>query len=75
MAFQYMVKAFVPTVNGCGAKDNGWDEKRCGQFADFLNSHAINGWRLHSSEFREVAVQGCNGGKGAWLVCTFEKEQ
>lgn len=73
MAVQYMVKAFVPKVAGCGAKDNGWDEQRCEQFQDFLNMHATDGWRLHSSDFREVTATGCGGDKGVWLVCTFEK--
>jgi hypothetical protein len=75
MAVQYMVKAFLPTVSGCGGKDNGWDEIRCNQFQEFLNSHAVGGWRLHSSEFRSVAVKGCGGNKGSWLVCTFEKSE
>ncbi|WP_018294549.1 hypothetical protein [Mariprofundus ferrooxydans] len=70
---KYMVKAFAPKVSGCGAKDNGWDDVRCKQFEDFLNMHAVNGWKFHSSDFREVTVAGCRGGKGAWLVCTFEK--
>ena len=74
MTVQYMVKAFVPKVVGCGAQDSGWNDERCKQFQDFLNQHATGGWRFHSSEYREVTVQGCSGGKGAWLVCTFEKE-
>lgn len=75
MAVQYMVKAFIPKVSGCGAKDNGWDDLRCQQFQDFLNQYAVNGWRLHSSEFRQVTVKGCGGGQGSWLVCTFEKAE
>lgn len=75
MAVKYMVRAFVPKVAGCGAQDNGWDEARCAQFEDFLNTHAVDGWRFHSSEYREVTVKGCGGGKGAWLVCTFEKAE
>jgi hypothetical protein len=75
MAVQYMVKAFIPKVDGCGAQDKGWDDVRCKQFESFLNTHAVDGWRFHSSEYREVTVQGCGGGKGAWLVCTFEKTQ
>jgi len=75
MAVQYMVKVFVPKISGCGAKDTGWDELRCQQFQDFLNTHAVNGWRFHSSEYREVTVKGCGGGKGAWLICTFEKTE
>jgi len=73
MAFEYMVKAFVPKISGCGAEDNGWDEVRCKQFQDFLNAQAEVGWRLHSQEFRQVTVKGCSGGKGSWLICTFEK--
>ena len=56
MAVQYMVKAFVPTIAGCGARDNGWDDVRCSQFESFLNRHAVDGWRFHSSEYREVAA-------------------
>ncbi|PJZ57228.1 DUF4177 domain-containing protein [Leptospira barantonii] len=74
MAYKYMVKAFVPTIKGCGAQDQGWDQARCQQFSDFLNTNAVDGWRFHSSEYREVKVKGCSGGSGAWLVCTFEKE-
>ncbi|EKP0305219.1 MULTISPECIES: DUF4177 domain-containing protein [Aeromonas] len=74
MPFTYKVDTFIPTVSGCGAKDNGWDSKRCEQFQAFLNQYAESGWRLHSSDFREVTVAGCGGGKGAWLVCVFEKE-
>lgn len=71
----YMVKAFLPKIDGCGAKDNGWDEVRCNQFQEFLNSHAQNGWKLHSSEYRQVtATKGCGNDKGAWLVCIFEKD-
>lgn len=73
MSVQYMVKAFLPKVAGCGASDKGWDEQRCKQFEDFLNEHAQNGWRLHSSDFRAVVNSGCGGAKGNWLVCTFEK--
>jgi hypothetical protein len=73
MAAKYMVKAFIPKIAGCGAQDNGWDEVRCNQFQDFLNTHATDGWRFHSSEYRQVTVKGCGGSKGAWLVCTFEK--
>lgn len=73
MATKYMVRAFLPKVAGCGAQDNGWDDARCLQFEEFLNTHAVDGWRLHSSEYREVVNRGCGGGKGAWLVCTFER--
>jgi hypothetical protein len=75
MAVRYMVKAFLPKVAGCGASDNGWDAVRCKQFEDFLNEHAVGGWRLHSSDFRAVVGKGCGGGTGQWLVCTFEKEE
>lgn len=75
MAVQYMVKAFVPKVSGCGAQDHGWDEVRCKQFEDFLNTHAVDGWRFHSSEYREVTIKGCFASKGVWLVCTFEKTE
>jgi len=68
-----MVRAFIPTVAGCGAKDNGWDSERCQQFEAFLNQHAVDGWRFHSSEFRQVTVKGCASSTGSWLVCTFEK--
>jgi len=68
-----MVKTFVPKVAGCGAKDSGWDVARCSQFEDFVKRHAIDGWRLHSSEYRQVTVKGCGGGNGAWLVCIFEQ--
>lgn len=74
MPVTYKVDTFIPTVSGCGAKDNGWDDKRCEQFQNFLNKYAENGWRLHSCDFREVTVAGCGCGKGAWLVCIFEKE-
>lgn len=73
MGVQYKVLSFVPKVSGCGAKDTGWDQKRCEQFQSFLNSHAQDGWKLHSSEYRQVTVKGCGGGQGAWLVCIFEK--
>jgi hypothetical protein len=73
MAYEYMVRAFLPKVSGCGASDQGWDEQRCKQFESFLNSHASQGWKLHSSEFRSVTAKGCGGGQGNWLVCTFEK--
>ena len=73
MSVEYKVVAFVPKVAGCGTQDTGWDEKRCEQFQSFLNLHAVNGWELHLSDYREVTVAGCGGGKGAWLVCMFEK--
>ncbi len=71
--YEYKVDAFVPPPPGCGTADNGWDQKRCQDFTAFLNGHAAEGWKLHSSEFRQVVVQGCSGGKGAWLVCIFER--
>jgi hypothetical protein len=71
--FRYMVKAFVPAVEGCGATDTGWDDARCTQYQEFLNTHAAAGWRLHSCEYRAVTVKGgCNSSKGVWLICTFE---
>jgi len=73
MNHQYKVDTFIPKVAGCGAKDNGWDAERCMQYQSFLNEKALDGWKLHSSEFREVTVAGCGGNKGAWLVCVFEK--
>jgi len=73
MSYQYMVDTFIPKVSGCGAKDNGWDVQRCEQYQEFLNQYAQQGWKFHSSEFREVTVAGCGGSKGAWLVCVFEK--
>lgn len=73
MSIQYKVDTFVPKISGCGAKDNGWDTARCEQYQEFLNNYAQEGWKLHSSEFREVTMAGCGGGKGAWLVCVFEK--
>ena len=73
MGVEYKVAAFTPKVAGCGAQDNGWDTIRCTQFQEFLNSHAQDGWKFHSNEYREVTVKGCGGGKGAWLVCIFEK--
>jgi len=73
MVYEYKVAAFVPEIAGCGAQDRGWDRQRCQQFKEFLNTHTADGWKLHSSEYREVAVQGCGGGKGTWLVCIFEK--
>ena len=75
MNFAYKVDTFVPKISGCGAQDNGWDEKRCKQYQDFLNGYAAQGWKLHSSDFREVTVAGCAGNKGAWLVCVFEKPE
>lgn len=70
-----MVKAFLPKISGLAAVDNGWDEKRCGQFQEFLNTYAADGWRLHSSEYRLVSNKGCSKEKASWLVCIFEKLQ
>ena len=75
MAREYKVAAFKPKIAGCGAQDMGWDEKRCQQFQEFLNTHSAGEWKLHSSEYREVTIQGCSGSKGMWLVCIFEKEK
>ena len=70
----YKVRTFVPTVKGCGAKDNGWDEAKCKDFEEFINSEAVEGFRLHSYEYREVSVaSGCANTNGVWLVCIFEK--
>lgn len=74
MAYEYTVSTFKPTVKGCGATDKGWNKERCDQFAEFLNNYAQEGWRLHSQEYREVKMGGCSGGKGATLVCTFERK-
>jgi len=71
--YEYKVDTFVPKVKGCGAQDNGWDSERCAQFQLFLNDYAKQGWKLQSSEYREVSVKGCSGAKGAWLVCIFER--
>ena len=73
---EYKVKAFIPTVKGCGATDKGWDGQRCMDFQTFLNAEATEGWKLHSSEYREVKVTGgCGGTQGVWLVCIFERER
>lgn len=74
MSITYKVDTFIPTVSGCGAKDNGWDKERCEQYQEFLNKYASLGWKLHSSDFREVTVTGCGSNKGSWLVCVFEKQ-
>lgn len=74
MAYEYKVSYFVPKVSGCATTDKGWDEKRCQQFQEFLNKEVEGGWRLHSSEYRDVVFKGCWGSKGAWLVCIFERE-
>lgn len=75
MGVEYRVESFIPTVKGCGAQDNGWDAERCRQFQQFLNERAVGGWRLHSSEYRQVtATGGCGNTGGAWLVCIFERQ-
>ncbi len=73
MSVGYKVKTFIPKISGCGDKDNGWDAERCLQYEVFLNQHSQEGWRLHSSEFRSATAVGCGGGKGAVLVCVFER--
>jgi uncharacterized protein DUF4177 len=74
--YEYHVDAFVPPARGCGSSDSGWDPKRCQEFTAFLNNYAQQGWKLHSSEYRQVTMQGCGGGtKGAWLVCVFERQR
>ena len=75
MAHEYKVKFFIPKVSGCGSQDSGWDAKRCEQYEQFLNQHAADGWRFHSSEFRDQSSVGCAGGKGLVLVCVFEREK
>ena len=72
--YTYHVDAFVPSSGGCSGADFGWDPKRCQEFAAFLNKYAQQGWKLHSSEYRQVTVKGCGGGRGAWLVCVFERQ-
>lgn len=72
---QYHVDAFVPKAPGCGKSEAGWDPERCKQYADFLNHYAKEGWRLHSSDLREVKSQGgCGPVSASWLVCTFERQ-
>ena len=71
---EYKVKAFLPTVKGCSGQDLGWDTRRCEEFQKFLNTNSVDGWRLHSSEFRHVIAKGCFGSGGQWLVCVFERE-
>lgn len=73
MDHEYKVASFVPTVKGCGAQDQGWNDERCKQFEAFLNQHATHGWRLHSQEYRQVTLTGCGGGQGVQLICVFER--
>ena len=75
MSLSYKVDTFVPKVSGCGAQDTGWDDKRCHQYQEFLNNYSSQGWKLHSIDFREVTMTGCNSNKGSWLVCVFEKSE
>lgn len=70
----YLVKPFIPKISGCGATDHGWDDERCKQFQDFLNRNCVNGWRYHSSEYRQAIAGGCFGSRGERLVCVFEKD-
>ena len=71
---RYHVDAFLPPA-GCGVNDTGWDPKRCQQFTEFLNNYAAQGWRLHSSEYRQVTTSlGCGPRSGSWLVCIFEAD-
>ncbi|MBU0550062.1 hypothetical protein KKB55_19125 [Myxococcota bacterium] len=73
---EYHVDAFIPDIGtGCNATDNGWDRTRCMQFSEFLNGYAEKGWKLQSSEYREVhGKDGCGNKKsGTWLVCVFER--
>lgn len=74
MSKEYKVKAFLPTIKGCGAQDKGWNDERCQQFELFLNENTTEGWILHSYEYRSVSMQsGCGSDNGSWLVCVFEK--
>jgi len=73
MEHQYKAVAFTPVVKGCGAKDGGWDTGRCEQFQSFLNAESSGGWKLHSTEYRQVTLRGCSGEKGNQLICIFEK--
>lgn len=77
MKYDYKVETFVPTVKGCGATDQGWDEARCGQFQSFLNERAAAGYKLHSMEYRETkGAAGCLGQTtSVTLVCVFERPQ
>ncbi len=75
---RYFVDVFLPSApSGCGSnQDEGWTKQRCTEFTEFLNYYAENGYRLHSAEYRSVAVNtGCGSNTGSWLVCIFEKEK
>jgi hypothetical protein len=74
MKADYKVRAYIPTVKGCGATDMGWDESRCTDFENFLAKETNDGWLLHSYEYRTLTTKGCGGGTGAWLVCVFERK-
>lgn len=74
MNYTYRVAAFVPTVKGCNPQEDGWGPERCSDFQTFLNNQCVDGWKLHSYEYRSVTVKaGCGGKNGSWLVCVFEK--
>jgi len=74
MSYEYKVESFVPTLNGCGVTDSGWDTQRCEQFQIFLNKFAVSGWKLHSYEFRHITLKtGCGKNSGNILICVFEK--
>lgn len=74
--YEYKVAAFAPMVKGCGAQDKGWDEERCKQFEDFLAANIPGGWKLHSSDFRQVSkASGCGSTVGVRLVCVFERQK
>ncbi len=76
MEYIYKVDVFVPKVAGCGASDVGWDKERCLQFQGFLNANGSAGWRLSSTEYRQVTTPGgCGNNSGAWLVCIFERQK
>lgn len=72
----YKVAAFYPTVKGCGATDLGWDASRCLDFEQFLNGWAVQGWELHSQEYRSMtASSGCGSTTGSVLICIFKRYQ
>lgn len=73
MNLEYKVRAFVPTVKGCGARDEGWNEGKCELFQQFLNEESTDGWKLHSYEYRTLTAKGCGSSFGTRLICIFEK--
>jgi hypothetical protein len=76
MDHAYKVAAFYPTFKGCGATDKGWNVERCNQYQSFLTENATDGWRFHSSEYRDVtATRGCESTRGAVLICVFERDR